>query len=326
MLGNSISVVFTEYQLLQVEAICHSYIFNKSDLIIPNIDRVNENLVNKNMFNEIYYLPKIYEDGSIRKLSFNYLNRYQKIVKEHLKKNKYNIIIGAADENTAMSIIKNYLNSEEYWSIEDGIGNYREFGFNNDLKIFFKKLLFNYIYQKDIQLLAQKGGGRNSKSFRIAPELTINKGSHYELSELIKKYLYGHSKFYSKLINKSHNYTKVVVVDLEVKNYKSLKDDGEDRVLIKKHPKYLDETNRFSIQNLPLEVLPMLFNDIKEIVYDSYFCSSILNILTIYDDISIKITFDINKKYKNNNNILIFINKLLEIYNNRIEIVKKLDL
>lgn len=317
MRSTSISIVFTEYQLLQVESICYKYDFDKSDLVVANEKRINHRLINRDLFDQIYFLPTIYPNGSIKKLSFAYIEEYQQILESKLDKtSEYDIIIGAADENTAMAIIKDYLNTGKYWSIEDGIGNYRRFGFTHDLKINLKKFLFNGLYNKKIEILAQKGGGQKSKSFRIDPELSINKGRHKNLAPIIRAYLSDHTNFYSNQINIEKQYRRVIVVDKKIENTNISSCDSTP-ILIKKHPKYLDKGDGFSVQNLPIEVLPIIFRDIEKIIYDSYFCSSILNVLSIYNNLKVQLSFNIDERYKNRS-VLELIEKVKGKYRDRI--------
>jgi len=317
MLDSSISVVFTEYQLLQAESLCYKYNFVKTDLLVADPERINERLINADLFDNIYYLPAIYENGSIYKLSYKYIKMYEENVQSLIKSNNYyKVIIGASDENTSMGIIKSCIHHEEYWSIEDGIGNYRKFSALDRGKIFFKKLLFNHVYKFDIGIIAQKGDCNNSKSFRIDPDLTVNKGFHIDLSTIILEYLKSQAFFYKNLISSYKDYDTLVIVDKEIKN--PIIKENTSLTLIKKHPKYIGSNKKFTVQNIPIEVLPIIFKNIKLIIYDSYYCSSILNILSIYNNINIKMSFDVCKKYKNNKSILILNNMICKKYKEKI--------
>lgn len=313
-----IAVIYTEYQLLQVQSLVSANNINNCILINMNSSRVQDEIIDKELFKSIITIPSLYSFGSTKRLSNKYINDSISIINNYLKAyiGSDCVLIGAQDENTDYSILKNVLTPNELWSIEDGLANYYQRGILFRTSIFFKNMLFKYIYFKNIDVKYRHGQGNYIRIYRMDPELAIDKYRKIDISNIINKYIKGYSKYLQHIINNNiyEKYLEKKILSVGFnENLLNIKNDFK-YWLVKMHPNenHTGKCNDFDIFNykIPLEVLLYLYPNIRFVVFNNL-STSLLNIIKIKNNVKIIINFKVNRLHKN------FFNKLYKKYNNR---------
>jgi len=189
----NLAVAFTEYQLLQIQAIVRHYQLHDLSLIVLDNNRIHSLLIDHELFNEIVVLPIIAEERW-KRIFKSYIENYIEILQKYIGNEEINILIGAQDENTLFSLIKLLASPKSYWNIEDGIANY----YDRDLKfkagILIKNQVFKIIYRYDLKIQYKHGLEDADRIFRMAPEISNEKYNTMELSPILKTYLFNKAK------------------------------------------------------------------------------------------------------------------------------------
>lgn len=314
-------VAYTEYQQLQAEAIIDYYGLEDCHLLIPSQSRVS--IINENLFSSVQKLegPSF---SSFERLTITHYHRFQKRTKALYGNIFFRAIIGAADDNIDFAILRKTVNHHEYWNIEDGMANYTYPEIPFILKGLTKKLIFNFIFFKNVDLRIHIGNGRSAKCFRMMSKLTTNKikGEVIDVSNIIKQYFEKYRSrwddlFTPKLLEVYGRKEKVLVLHKDVDDKY---DVTKQKILVKPHPKhgYNSSSDDYIDIPLPIEVLPILLPNIKTYIYQEYLCTSMLNLLALYEQTEIVIDFDIVSLYRRHKSAIRYFTKLQQHFGKRI--------
>jgi len=321
----NLCVVFTEFQLIQVESILTHYKLQNNYLILGENSRIQASLINHNLFEKIKVIPPYAQNGSLRKLLPNYLRHCFTLAKGIIGDKEINTFIGAADENTMFAVIKKLANAKNYYNIEDGLGNYRNFSIKSKCFILLKRLLF-LIYGKPLNLAVQKGVVKATKKFRVSDRLSTSK-NNLEIGTILRSYIESNKFRYKKLIADPLRFESKFFLIVTEKHPEIQEKLILNNSIIKPHPKYdIEEvsTDAYLLEKLPVEVVSILFPRACIIIYDSYFCSSILNLIVLCPNVMICLNFDVKKKYKRNKSIVNLGSMISELYHDRFITTHKL--
>lgn len=312
-----ITVAYTEYQLIQIQALVKEYFLKDVYLITFKKDRIPEWLIDNDLYNEILWLPEE-NIKRYRRISKSYLDEKYYLIKKFIGGKEADILIGAQDENTIFGIIKMLVKPDSYWNIEDGLANYYHRKNMFKTGIFLKKILFNLIYGYKLDLSYGHGKVKCDKSFRMFPKLSVDDGNHKSSVAFIKKYIIDNYQNNDELISKYDNYNgKKMLIITNSDNY-DRSDKLSKNTLFKFHPSEkinTDIVHDYIQDYVPIELLVKILPDLKCVRFDSV-SSSILNILCLYDDIDIIINFEFKSKKWSD-----FLNKLLRLYPQRIRVL-----
>lgn len=289
-----IAVAYTEYQLIQIQALVREYGLEDVYLITFKKNRIPEWLIEHDFYKDILWLPE--EDiKRYRRITKSYLDEKFYLIKNFIGGKEADILIGAQDENTIFALIKLLAKPRSYWSIEDGLANYYHRNLAFKMGIFFKKILFNLVYGYKLDLSYGHGKVRCNESFRMLPELCVNKGKHDSLAPIFENYL---GSLCEKNIALANEYVskysgKKVLVVTNLKNYAHSVNLNK-KMLFKFHPEEeitIDIHDEYIRDYVPIEFLMKTLPDIKTVKFDSV-SSSILNLLCLFKDINIEIRFN----------------------------------
>lgn len=290
-----IAVAYTEYQILQIQAIIKEYGLKNISLITFAKSRIPEWLVDHAMYNEIFVLPEIRIER-IRRLTKSFVSDYNVQLKKIFNGRSVDLLIGAQDENTIYALIKSLANPRQYWSIEDGMANYYQRKLSYKIEIAFKNILFR-TYGYPLKIAFGHGRMKSDKFFRMDPELSIGKGKKVASNKMLCRYIKDNQDNYLKanrsVIDKYYKKTQLIVTSH--KEYKTNANVvNKKNVLYKFHP--LDNINGkiaddYINEIIPIEILISLLKNIDQITFD-VMSSSILNILQLNQNINININFN----------------------------------
>ncbi|MBE9048510.1 hypothetical protein IQ255_29715 [Pleurocapsales cyanobacterium LEGE 10410] len=280
----NLAIVYTEYQLIQVQAIIKYRNLNGFTLIIVENNRIEDWLIDYDIFKCV--LRYSYPEVSRKKRVFKkYIQFHFEKISEILNGNEVELMIGAQDENTIFRIFMQLAKPKIYWNIEDGIANYYERDIKFKTGILLKNLLFKYVYGFDLKIQYRHGLDNADKKFRMAPEIANETNDIEELAPIFKNYLI--DKANENLIqninlSEYRKYNRLIITNLSQYNKNRLIKNGkeEETSLYKFHPsekipndigvEYMDE-------KIPLELVLILLKNIK-IVEFHVMSSSYLNL------------------------------------------------
>ena len=311
----NLCAIFTEYQLLQAQAILSTI----RDPLIENIlilmgrQEIDQKLIDPDLLDSIFRVPYYEQNSSKNKLTKSYLLKVEKKIKDFIVPQIYNKnirLIGAQDENTDYAILKRNINVIEYFNIEDGLANYYKPSIKKIIQIGFKKTLFKNVYGFDLELYKHFGESLNYKSFRICPELSENKGLH----EGLKNYFIEYLPEYWPKIEKNYdekdlriplNINEIVLIPDWLNNDEIFEFINKNpnkfyipHPTIRKRLSKLDPLrNDIYVGALPLELLLFGNPHIKNVHFYSL-SSSITNLLIIYDYILVNTHFKLETRFK----------------------------
>jgi len=288
----TLAVVFTEYQLIQVQALINFYSIKDVTLIIIEAGRIKDWLIDHHL-----YLNVIRHDDGEKIRSNRVKKKYIVDNDERLSaliNKEVDLMIGAQDENTVFAIIKSIADPKKYWNIEDGIANYYERGLNFKMGILFKKLLFRYIYGHDLDIQYRHGFKGADKKFRMATNIANENDNVVCISAIVKDYLIGKANKLLLTDRFSQDYNKfdrLVITDLAHfrKNSDSQQSDKSISKCYKFHPREIipeDIGVHYMTEKIPLDMVPFLYKDLKEIEFQ-VMSSSYLNLKMMDPDLEI---------------------------------------
>lgn len=317
-MSTNLAVVFTEYQLLQTEAIVSHYQLKNVILVIHNKNgRIPEWLIDRSLFSEVIQLP-VTETAGFYKLSKDYLEYYSSFVADLFKMSKIDILLGGQDENTVFALVKYYAKPREYWNIEDGSANYLKGNMRYKGQLFIKKALFSLYGYRKLDIRYGHGLSKYTKAFRLYPELSIGKKDAIHLGNVLSDYLKDKvEKIRPKVawIDKYKQFDTLVVSELTLSAGIEKYSANE---LYKFHPedKPSFENITYIKENIPLEFLPLLLGNIKTIRYQVP-SSSILNMLVLNFNVKIQLDY-----LPPNRAFLFYTNNIIKKFSNRIEVLQ----
>jgi len=314
-----IAVAFTEYQLIQIQALISKFSLKDVYLITFQNKRIPEWLIDKDLYTDILRLPenRIKRHKRIKK---KYIDEKIVLINRFIAGRKVELLIGAQDENTVFAIIKLLAKSRKYWSIEDGLANYYHRKVTFKMGILLKKILFNLVYRYSLDLSYGHGKVRSDKSFRMLPALCVDEGEHVSYDSIINNYVISLCQKNNLLLNKyGKKYSdKEILVITHLKKYVP-NSHINHKMLYKFHPSEeigIDIHDEYIQDYIPIELLVGMMPNLKTVKFDSV-SSSILNLLCLYKDIYIEIGF--NYKGRNWSD---FFNCLLNKYPERIKVTQ----
>lgn len=318
-MNTNLAVVFTEYQLLQTEAIVSHYQLKNVVLLIHNKNgRIPKWLIDTSLFAEVIQLPVI-ETKGLYKLSKEFLRYYSSIVTGLLKKRKINILLGAQDENTVFAIVKYYAKPFEYWNIEDGSANYLKASIRYKAQLLIKKTLFSLYGYRKLDIRYGHGLAKYTRSFRLCPELSVKGKDATHLGDLLNRYLMAKAeKIRPKIpwISKYAQFDTLVVSEMALNP--DIQNKKIDNALYKFHPEDRPAFDNiiFIKESIPLEFLPLLLGNIKTVRYQVP-SSSILNMLVLNFNVKIQLDY-----LPPNKAFLFYTNGIKRKFSDRIEILQ----
>lgn len=307
----NLAVAYTEYQLIQIQALIYEYKLKDVYLITFQKKRIPEWLLNRDLYSDICFLPAI-DIPRWNRLTKSFIEKYYSIIEQFLRSKDVQLLIGAQDENTIYAVIKLLANPNCYWSIEDGIANYYQRGFGFKAGIVIKRIFFKSLYNYHLDIAFGHGKVNSDKSFRISPDLCVDSGNHTSSVSILKDYIDHHLDVDLSQIRNKYADKHTLVVS-SVKRAKLKKKPG---VLYKFHPQdVIDSTVEFDYvtETIPLEILLVILDHIRMVRFDVV-SSSILNILGLRNDINVHLAFN----YKGER-LEPFFNELKENYPGKLE-------
>ena len=315
----NVAVVYTEYQLLQVEALLLQYGLKNVMLIIHNKNnRIQNWLIDNSLFDSVVQLP-LKETTRQYKLSKAYIQYYFSVVTNILQKRKVKVLIGAQDENTIFAIIKHQAKPKYYWNIEDGNANYLRENLRYRMEIFSKKVLFAFYGYGRLDIRYGHGLVQSNRAFRLYPKLSVgSKGSIY-MGEILRNYLENKVQNIRTKVSWVEQYKKYhTLVVSDVSCMPLIQKTHTLQELYKFHPENKVEIERIAYikEHIPIEFLPWLLPDLKTVRFQIY-SSSLLTMTVLHPGIRIQLDYlPPNKAYT------YYTENIVNEFSNRIEVLK----
>lgn len=316
----NLAVVYTEYQLLQVEAIITYYRLKNVVLVLHNTNnRISNWLIDDTLFEKIVQMPLSDKPKKYR-LTKAYLQEYSLVALKILQDMRINIMIGAQDENTIFAIFKKQAKPRYYWNIEDGNANYLRENFKYRLKLFVKKQFFAAYGYKALDIRYGHGLGPSDKAFRLYPKLSVGRRDCIPIHDILSNYLKAKVAQIRPRVNwitKYKHFSTLVVSDVSLMPRILATFNGAE--LYKFHPENKPD-NTASVpyirEHIPIEFLPWLLPHLQTIRYQIY-SSSLLNMLVLHPNLNIKVDYKPpNKAYT------YYTNNIITEFEKRIEVIQ----
>lgn len=314
----NLAVIYTEYQLLQVESLVSQFKLSNVVLLIHNKNnRIPDWLIDHALFDTVIQLP-ITETKKSYKLSRKYVQHYCSVISKLLERKNVNILIGAQDENTIFAIIKYYAKPRQYWNIEDGSANYLRGSSRYKLRLLLKKTLFSLYGYRYLDIRFGHGLVKSDKAFRLYPKLSLGRKDCTYLGDVLSNYLKEKVEKIRpqvKWVEEYNRFDTLVVTELSFMSGNTHKLSPKE--LYKFHPEDKPDFKNITYikERIPLEFLPLLLPAIKTIRFETP-SSSILNILVL------KFILKVQINYTPPNKAFGFYTKnLIKEFGNKIEVI-----